>query len=123
MSASRLRQGVIIFGVVLLLTFLFVQSRVVDFTAHERFTRDLRRLQEIETTLNQDILKVRDGLLTYYDTLVTGSAEANRLAQDIRTSIPAFIDAKGRRDIERFLDAYAAVLASKTRNLERFKSD
>ena len=123
MSASRLRQGVIIFGVVLLLTFLFVQSRVVDFTAHERFTRDLRRLQEVDTTLNQDILKVRDGLLTYYDTLVTASAELNRLYQNIRRSIPSFIGAQGQRDLTRLLDAYAEVLASKTRELERFKSD
>ena len=34
MSASRMRYSMIISGVVLLLTFLFVKSRVVDFTAH-----------------------------------------------------------------------------------------
>jgi len=123
MSASRLWQSAVILGVVLLLAFLFVKSRVVDFATHERFTRNLRRLQEVDTTLNQDILKVRDGLLAYYDTLVTASNELDRLSHDIRRSIPPFIDARGQQHMRQRLDAYAEALASKLRNLERFKSD
>ena len=122
MSALRLRHGVIISGVVVLLTFLFVKSRAVDFAAHERFTGDLRRIQEVDTTLNQDILKVRDGLLTYYDTLAATSAELNNLHQNIRRSIPSFISAQGQQDLTRRLDAYAEVLAIKAGDLERFKS-
>ena len=123
MSASHLRHGVIILGIVLLLTFLFVQSRAVDFATHARFSGHLRQLQEVDTTLNQDILKVRDGLLAYYDSLVTASADLHGLSHTIRRSIPSFISAEGQRDITRLLDAYAEVLASKARNLERFKSD
>ncbi|MCZ6675757.1 MAG: hypothetical protein O7E52_00755, partial [Candidatus Poribacteria bacterium] len=121
MTWSRLRNLLIALGAVLLLTFLFVKTRAVNFEAHNRFIGDLRRLKELDATLNQDLLKSRYAKLTDYDPLVAGLAELKRLQTRLK-KIPIFIARKGQIEINRRLDAHAVLLTQKADLLERFKS-
>ena len=121
MILSRLPNLAIALGAVLLLTFLFVKTRAIDFEVHNQFIGDVRRLKALDATLNQDVLKSRYGQLTHYDPLVTALAELKRLQNHLQ-DIPPFIDKAGQIDIQRRLDDHAALLAQKESLLERFKS-
>ncbi|MCZ6678143.1 MAG: ATP-binding protein [Candidatus Poribacteria bacterium] len=121
MMLSRLPNLAIALGAVLLLTFLFVKTRAIDFEVHNQFIGDVRRLKALDATLNQDVLKSRYGQLTHYDPLVTALAELKRLQNHLQ-DIPPFIDKAGQIDIQRRLDDHAALLMQKEGLLERFKS-
>ena len=50
---------------ILVLTFLFVKTQAVNPAQHNRYNRDLLRLKEVDVILNQDVLKVRQGPVSY----------------------------------------------------------
>ena len=67
MTFSRLRHIVIALGTVLLLTFLFVKTQTIGFVQHERFVGDLRQLQKLDATLNQEGQEKDRGNVTQAD--------------------------------------------------------
>ena len=72
-------------GAVLLLTFLFNRTRLIDFEQHAAYLGALRQLGELDATLDKHVLEVRYGLLTHYDPLNKDLSELRetraRLAQ------------------------------------------
>ncbi len=60
---------------------LYVKTRAVDFAAHAELVESLRRVQQLNAVLQQQVLAVRFGLLNEYDPLVSTKFEiANALA-------------------------------------------
>lgn len=106
---------------ILVLTFLFVKTQAVNPAQHNRYNRDLLRLKEVDVILNQDVLKVRQGLLLHYDPLV---ADLNRLKQLLNNleKIPAFVDGSRQAETKQQLKAYANVLQKKEILIESFKT-
>lgn len=108
-------------GLVIILTFLFVKTQVVNFKEHDRFVRHLLHLQEWDKTLNQDVLKVRYGLLNYYDPLVTDLEELKELQVKLQ-EVPDFIDRKGQKELQGVLEEHGNILKRKERLIEIIKT-
>ena len=106
---------------ILVLTFLFIKTQAVNPVEHNRYTQALIQLEEVDATLNQDILKVRQGLLLHYDPLVADLERLKQLLQQLE-KIPTFIDGRGQAEVKQRLEAYANVLHKKEILIESFKS-
>jgi len=120
-TLSRLQAIVIGLSAALLLSFLFVKTRAIDFEEHDHFNQDLRRLKELDATINQDLLKSRFGLLTYYDPLVAELAEVKRLQKNLKQT-PGFVNRAGQTEISRRLEAQIEIGRQREDLIERFKS-
>ncbi len=117
----RLRSLALGTGAALLLTFLFVRTQAIDARVHDRYSTDLRRLLELDATLNQDLLRARDRLLPYYDPLVVGVTELDRVGTRLRRP-PDFVGSRGQTALGRLLAEHRAALTGKEAVIEQFKS-
>ena len=108
-------------GAVLLLTFLFNRTRLIDFEQHAAYLGALRQLGELDATLDKHVLEVRYGLLTHYDPLNKDLSELRetraRLAQ-----FPALLSPQSRQQMNEALQRLDGLLDEKTEELNRFKS-
>jgi two-component system sensor histidine kinase/response regulator len=120
MMFSRWQKGCFGVGIVLL-TFLFWKTQAFDSTEHERFSSGLRRLKQVDATLNQDILKARFGLVASYDPVVAELAEMKRVRGELK-KIPTFVDGQGRAELGRQLEDFDDVLRRKESLMQRFSS-
>jgi PAS domain-containing protein len=115
------RNAFIALGIVLLAGFLLVKTQAIDHDAHDQFNSDLRRLKELDATINQDVLKSRQDLLANYDPFVSKLNEVKGLRNNLKKlAASAHL---GQNEITQSLDAYGDVLAQKESLIERFKSD
>lgn len=111
-KVSYIQNIVIALVAVVILTFVFVKIRAVNPAEHDRYNRDLLRLEQIDAILNQDVLKARQGLLLYYDPLVADLNGLKGLLKNLE-KIPTFIDARGQVETKQRLKVYADVLKKK----------
>jgi signal transduction histidine kinase len=100
---------------------LLVQSTIVNSQEHERYSRDLRRLRELDAAIDQNVLKVRIGLLSYYDPLAQETAGVRRIRASL-DRMPTFLDASSRAELAAALTAFDASFAEKELLVERCKS-
>ena len=114
----RLILGVFAFGVLML---LYAETTRFDFTEHKRFDDQLDDLQKLDTTLNQDVLKVRFRLLGDYDTLGEKLHGMQR-AVGALANVPAFMPDTGRQALRAKLVEFSALFARKEQLVESFKS-
>jgi hypothetical protein len=117
-----LRRLIIVSGLLILLTYLWFQSRSLDPALLERMYRPLDAFKLHDAELNRDVLLARAGLLNHYDTLARISAELADTVGTLRQQ-SATIPAEDRKHLEPGLAALAAALQQKTAQLEYFKSD
>ncbi len=61
--------ALVVAGAVILLSVSFVYSRGANFKQHNAVMDRLRQLKQLDATLNQDLLKLRFGLLMHYDSI------------------------------------------------------
>lgn len=108
-------------GLTLLLAFLFLKTRTIDYKAHDMFNSDLRRLKELDATINQDLLKARYNLLTHYDPFVSQLAQSRLLQNNLKTLIVS-TNLGSKVEVTASLDKYVEILTRKEELLERFKS-
>ena len=117
----RLPQIVAVAAMILLMTFLFIKTNVIESDAHNRFNQHLRQLKELDATLDKDVLESRYGLLTAYDLLITEIGEVNRLQVELK-NIPGFLDRDKQRKVSKLLNEFGSLQGEKENLLERFKS-
>jgi len=115
-----LRNVCIIVAAVLALVFLLLKIQAIDYGAHDRFNANLRRLKELDATVNQDLLKSRYSLLTYYDPFVSEIAEEEGLQRSLKELAASSNEASV--ELTESLHSYAAISADKEKLIERFKS-
>jgi len=108
-------------GLAILLVFLFLKTRAIDYSSYDRFNSDLRRLKELDATINQDILKSRYNLLTYYDPFVSEITESRQLQNSLNRLILS-TNLSSKPEVTDSLAAYSEILTRKEELLERFKS-
>ncbi len=118
LSAKHVLTGLVLLGALVLI--YFKTNRIV-LAEHERFDRNLRGIQQLDATLNQDVLKARFRLLADYDGSPRQINELKRMVADLAV-IPAFISDAERQMIQQKVDALSQVIAQKDELLERFKS-
>jgi len=106
----------------LLLTFLFIQQRPADRQEHDRITRDLQRMKQLDAEINRDLLGSRYEVLRSYDPFVQQVAATRTTGSNLQR-IPSFIGGRQREQIEQLLRRESEVVNEKARLVETFKSD
>ena len=112
----------IIAGLLLLLTYFLSQSRSPDLALRTRMNEALDAFELHDTALDRDVLLVRAGLLTYYDSLAVASRDVLRATIDLqrgsRAASPEAAQLLGPQ-----ADALTEAARQKTTVVEYFKSD
>jgi len=109
-------------GLLLLLTYFLLQSESPDLALRARMSQALDAFELHDTALDRDVLLVRAGLLTYYDSLAVASRDVLRAATDLQRGIQtASIEAA--RLLGPQADALTEAARQKTTVVEYFKSD
>ncbi len=103
------------------LIFLLVNTQAVDLEQHDQFSRELRRVNELDAVITQNMLKSRFGLITNYDPLVRDLAELKQIQSDL-AQLPSFIDHSGQQQFNNTLEEYGQIITQKERFLGDFKS-
>lgn len=121
MQLSGVRNLLMVISGVILFSVLFIKAQAIDFTQHNRYVVSLRRINELDARINQNILQTRYGLLTYYDPIVNELKELEDLQKRLKQT-PSFINQQGQREIHQLLQAHVESLQQKEQFVEDFKS-
>ena len=106
---------------VVIFIFLLVKTQAIDLEQHNQFSRELRRVNELDAVVTQNMLKSRFGLITNYDPLVRDLAELKQI-QDYLAELPSFIDSSGQQQFNNSLEEHRQLITQKDRLLGDFKS-
>jgi len=117
-NSKRLLAGLVIAA---LLGFLFVNSPSIDHVRHTQVLTALSKLQELDSQMDEIVLKHRFGLVNNYDSLVATLESIERYKHDLEKGGYA-IAGLGNPEIDRAMADYSKSLAEKEAVIERFKS-
>src|SRR5258707_6067225 len=110
MNRQRIRYVLLALGAAVIFVVLSINAQRIDEDLHNRYRGDLRQLEGLHAVLNENVLRAKLGLLTYYDplnkTLNQIDEARSRLGQ-----APAFVGEQGLREITASLAAYDQLLA------------
>ena len=102
--------------------FLAWNARMIDPAAHSRVIANLSKLQELDSELDETMLKLRDGLLNNYDPLVATLNLVNAHKRDLQEGEHGIVRVGGA-ELETAMASVAAKLAEKEALFEQFKSE
>src|SRR6266550_3322415 len=108
-------------ALLLLLTYLLIESAAPDAARHERILDTLRAATLNDAALQRDVLQARAGLLRNYDPLV-GSVENLRYAAADLRMVGQIARGDMRAEIDRQVAAVAAAVDEQDALVEQFKS-
>jgi len=117
------RRAAWIAGVVLavpLVGFLLANARPIDPVAHSRTVGSLGKIQELDSELDEIVLKLRDALLTNYDPLVATSSLLKLYQKELGQGDYAVVGLD--QDLKAPFAELTSRLAAKDALLEKFKS-
>jgi signal transduction histidine kinase len=97
-------------------------TRAIDDAEQARYARDLRRLQALDTGLNEAVLKSRSGLLLKYDPVVAALGEIRRLHASLE-HVPAALGRDGVELLRARLGDCRSSIAAKEDLVEGFKME
>ena len=112
MTGEMGRMALVVFGLLLVLTYLLLRGTTPDAALHERRLRAIDALTFNEAALHRDVLKASHGLLLDYDPLVATVARQRDVAAELRNA--------GAPDP--LIDGIAAQLDRQEALVEDFKS-
>jgi PAS domain S-box-containing protein len=115
------RGGYLLPIVLVVLVMLWVKSLAIDVERHNRYLGHLRQIQTLDARINQNVLQVRDGLLTYYDPIVNDLAQIKQLQTDLQRT-PSFVDADSRPELARLLQKQVDLWQQKEESIFKFQS-
>lgn len=107
---------------VILFIFLFMNTEAINFQQHDLFNSHLRKFKELDSTINQEVFKLRYGLTGYYDPIVNQFTELKSLQKRIK-EIPSFVATQDRQQIELIFAECVKISQDKENLIENFKSD
>jgi PAS domain S-box-containing protein len=108
-------------GAVLLFLLLWARSQAINLTQHNQYVDALRQLQELDARINQNLLQLRLGLLTYYDPIVQEMTEIQQL-QTVLQDPPDFVHAPQRRQLQQQVQDNVELWQNKDELIQQFKS-
>jgi signal transduction histidine kinase/ActR/RegA family two-component response regulator len=109
-------------GLLLILTYLLLQSATPDPVLHERALTALHQLEMNNAELDQDLLRARAGLLPHYDSLVQTVNGLYGALETLRAGGEAAYG-EATADINRQLEGLTAAVTYQETLVETFKSD
>ena len=112
----------VVSGLLLLLTYLLIQSRSPDLALRARMQEALQTLQLHDTELTRDVLLARAGLLPHYDSLPRTGQSLSRTLGTLRAE-SATVSGQAAQDMGQHVEALAAALHQKLTLVEYFTSD
>jgi PAS domain S-box-containing protein len=112
----------VVSGLLLLLTYLLIQSRSPDLALRARMQEALQTLQLHDTELTRDVLLARAGLLPHYDSLPRTGQSLSRTLGTLRAE-SAMVSGQAAQDMGQHVEALAAALHQKLTLVEYFTSD
>jgi PAS domain S-box-containing protein len=112
----------IVSGLLLLLTYFFVQSRSPDLVLRARMHEGLQALALHDAELTRDALLARAGLLANYDSLSYTAVKVRETLQALRRE-SASVSGAAAGDIGPHVEALTKTLQEKLALVEYFKSD
>ncbi len=122
MIGSHLRNLTLGAALICALAFLLHKTQSVDFEEHDRYISTLRQLQNIDATLNENIIRSRHGYSGSYDPIVQNIRGLKRISEQL-VNLPAFIEPKNRSQLEPLREEFARQLEEKEELAERFKEE
>jgi signal transduction histidine kinase len=112
----------IVSGLLLLLTYLLIQSRSPDLALRARMQEALQTLQLHDTELTRDVLLARAGLLPHYDSLPRTGQSLSQTLGTLRAESAA-VSGQAAQDMGQHVEGMAAALHQKVTLVEYFTSD
>jgi PAS domain S-box-containing protein len=112
----------IVSGLLLLLTYLLIQSRSPDLALRAHMQEALQTLQLYDTELTRDVLLARAGLLPHYDSLPRIGQSLSQTLETLRAE-SATASGQAAQDMGHHVEALAAALHQKLTLVEYFTSD
>jgi PAS domain S-box-containing protein len=112
----------VVSGLLLLLTYLLIQSRSPDLALRARMQEALQTLQLHDTELTRDVLLARAGLLPHYDSLPRTGQSLSRSLETLRAE-SARVSGRAAQVMGQHVEALAAALRQKLTLVEYFTSD
>jgi len=104
-----------------LLAYLLINARSIEPAAHSRVIADLSRIQELDSELDEIVLKLRDALLNSYDPLVATLSRIKAHQRDLGRGEHAIVG-RGEAELDDAMAVVARRLEEKEALIERFKS-
>jgi diguanylate cyclase (GGDEF)-like protein/PAS domain S-box-containing protein len=101
--------------------FLAWHARPVDPAAHSRVIANLSKLQELDSEIDETVLRLRDALLSSYDPLVAALSVVHAHQRDLQSAEHAIVRVGGA-ELETAMADVAAKVAQKEALIEAFKS-
>ena len=120
LSARHFIAGGLLLAALLL---LYGKTNNVVVAQHHQFLNDINRFNQIDSSLNQDILKAQFDEIEDYDALPERVNQLTQTAARLAANIPSFVPALARRDIRASLADLSRLLQAKETLIERFKSE
>lgn len=108
-------------GFAVLLIVLWSQAHTLDIHQHSRYLTLLRRSQEIDARLNQNILEARLGRLASYDPIVNQIAHLKQIQTDLQ-QIPNFVTSTEHTALNQLLHRQQELLQAKEALTNQFNS-
>lgn len=102
--------------------YLYNEAQAVDPVQHEEYSRELRKLRELDAIVNQDMTRARFEFLTSYNALATELGDLRAIQSELGR-IPSFIDRNGQIEISNALGEYGAALKEKETLVKTFKQE
>ena len=112
----------IVVSLLLLLTYLLLQSRSPDLVLRTRMHEAVQTLQLHDTELTRDVLLARAGLLPHYDALPRTGQSLSRTVETLRAE-SATVSGQAAQAMGQHVEALAAALHQKLTLVEYFTSD
>ncbi|NEN99477.1 MAG: hypothetical protein F6K50_29540 [Moorea sp. SIO3I7] len=96
MNTTQLLKLINTLAAVFILAFLVKKSLPINVEEHQQYKNTLNQQKEIDVILNQDILKSRSDILTYYDQFFKHLYQIKNTQNKLKSS-PTFINHDGRK--------------------------
>lgn len=109
-------------GIVAVLLFLYEKTTAVDIDEHYAFLGTLGQLQQVDVSLNENLLKARHTYLSNFDPLIANLQDLQRIGAELG-AIPGFLERQQRLTLEQQIAEYRRLLQQKQELTERFKGE
>lgn len=123
MMRSVWKPMAIVAGLLMLLTYLFLESKTPDLALRARIQEMLQTFALHDAELERDALRARAGLLRDYDSLARTQQALQRDLEELRRASVAASERAARTLLAQQVQALAAASARKLELVEHFKSD
>lgn len=122
MVPGWLKQVIVSIVAVFVLTFLYVKTQAVDTDRHIHILNSLREFKQVDTSLKEEILKSRYGLVGHYDNIVTSMKRLDDLYKDFEDGPLTTIVGDKNGNIHKIVADLGALLHKRGPLVEEFKS-